>query len=118
MEKRWRQVRQFAGLMLLSATVLTLEVRPTTDDWPYFFIRDRWFSFMPNFSFSLLLFILGILTFFVLLFLVVPLVVFRRQGARVAGALLSAVALYLLALLIFRSWSACAAPERAPLVNR
>jgi len=62
-----------------------VEVRPTTDDWPYFFIRDRWFSFMP--TFSLLLFILGILTFFALLFLVVPLLVFRRQGKRVAGAL-------------------------------
>jgi MFS family permease len=59
--------------------------RPTTDDWPYFFISDRWFTYMPNFS--LLLFVLGVLTLFALLFLVVPLVIFRRQGARARGAL-------------------------------
>jgi spermidine synthase len=62
-----------------------IEVRPTTDDWPFFFIRDRWFTYMP--TLSLLLFILGILLFFALLFLVVPLVVFRRQGMRSAGVL-------------------------------
>jgi spermidine synthase len=62
-----------------------IEARPTTDDWPYFFIRDRWFTYMP--TFSLLLFILGILTLFAVLFLVVPLVAFRRQGARATGAL-------------------------------
>lgn len=60
-----------------------VEVRPTTDDWPYFFIRDRWFTYMP--TFSLLVFILGILMFFALLFLVVPLVVFRRQGIHMVG---------------------------------
>jgi hypothetical protein len=60
-----------------------VEVRPTTDNWPYFFIRDRWFTYMP--TFSLLVFILGILMFFALLFLVVPLVVFRRQGIHMVG---------------------------------
>ena len=62
-----------------------VDARPTTDDWPYFFIRDRWFTYMP--TFSLLLFVLGILAVFAVLFLIVPLVVFRRQGARVTGAL-------------------------------
>ena len=62
-----------------------VETRPTTDDWPYFFIRDRWLTFMP--TLSLLLFILGILAFFALLFLVVPLLAFRRQRARTTGAL-------------------------------
>ena len=61
------------------------DARPTTDDWPYFFIFDRWFTYMPNFS--LLLFILGVLFLFALLFLVTPLVIFRRQGARARGAL-------------------------------
>lgn len=61
------------------------EVRPATDDWPYFFIPDRWFSYMP--TFSLLLFILGILAVFALFFLIAPLVVFRRQGMRTKGAL-------------------------------
>lgn len=62
-----------------------VDARPTTDDWPYFFIRDRWFTHMP--TFSLLLFILGILAVFAVLFLVVPLVVFRRQGVHTTGAL-------------------------------
>lgn len=61
------------------------EARPTTDNWPYFFILDRWFTYMPNFS--LLLFILGVLTLFALLFLVVPLVIFRHQGTRTIGSL-------------------------------
>jgi len=61
------------------------DARPTTDDWPYFFIFDRWFTYMPNFS--LLLFILGMLAVFALLFLVMPLVIFRRRGARTRGSL-------------------------------
>ena len=62
-----------------------VEARPTTDDWPYFFIRDRWLTYMP--TISLLLFILAILAFFAVLFLIVPLAVFRRQGARTSSAL-------------------------------
>jgi hypothetical protein len=62
-----------------------VDARPTTDDWPYFFIRDRWFTHMP--TFSLLLFIVGILAVFAVLFLIVPLVVFRRQGVHTTGAL-------------------------------
>jgi len=62
-----------------------VEARPTTDDWPYFFIRDRWFTYMP--TYSLILFVLGVLAFFALLFLIVPLVVFRHRGIRMAGTL-------------------------------
>ncbi len=62
-----------------------VEARPTTDDWPYFFIRDRWFTYMP--TLSLLLFILMVLAFFALLFLIVPLLALRRQGAGTIGAL-------------------------------
>jgi SAM-dependent methyltransferase len=61
-----------------------VEARPTTDDWPYFFIRDRWFTYMP--TLSLLLFTLAMLALFALLCLIVPLLVFRRQGARTTGA--------------------------------
>jgi spermidine synthase len=62
-----------------------VDSRPTSDDWPYFFIRDRWFVYMP--TFSLLLFVLGVLAFFAVLFLIVPLVTFRHRGARVRGGL-------------------------------
>jgi hypothetical protein len=72
----------------------TRDVRPTTDDRPFFFVLDKWGYYAPNFK--ALGLTLALLSAATLVFLVVPPFILNRRGLALPGAL--PLAAYFLAL--------------------